>query len=609
MSEHNVPISDYNDEIELSLQDGIQVGGGGSSTVAWLPNVDASGDLSWTRSSTTTPPETVNIKGADGADGQDGAPGQDGADGVGVKSVDIDGNDHLIVTYDDDRTHDAGAIPGADTADYPAYAVTERDLVYAAIKGYISSLDNPIIIGFNTDQHIDSESSSSGTVAIRNEVTYGLKTLRDLTKMLPFNMVVLGGDTHGSGAGTIVSMQNSSLYINAQMVGTNAPLMAMVGNHEGGQDNQSITRSQVLQSHMTESMRDKTITLVDKISGYFDDPTCKVRFVFLDAFARTQVSYGSTEYNSVLNTMLSGIPEGYKAIIFSHHPLDENLPQVAERKGWNNPASCHATLQTYKDKIIACFCGHVHNNLNVDQDGITFVSTTCAGQYELNDGSTRTNGTAAATAYDVFVIDQTGKKIYAVRYGNGQDREISYEHETPVVPRGNILANITWEDGKRINSSGSLVDATGYSTTDIIDDINPGDILYFADGTLPMNTSSWTEYADDGTTVGSHAGISTSDYGASYENGKMYFEFLGSSDGKVIAIHWYGVNNAKNPNGTTYGTNRFVYGELELWNSGYIKSVKLAYDEEHFQTLKKIRFTFPTDKKSTLDIRVNEPIT
>lgn len=44
-----------------------------------------------------------------GADGRDGAPG---ADGLGIKSVDIDGNNHLIITYDDDTTHDAGEIPG-----------------------------------------------------------------------------------------------------------------------------------------------------------------------------------------------------------------------------------------------------------------------------------------------------------------------------------------------------------------------------------------------------------------------------------------------------------------------------------------------------------------
>lgn len=48
----------------------------------------------------------------DGAQGPQGEQGEDGEAGLGIKSVDIDSNRHLIVTYDDDTTHDAGIIPG-----------------------------------------------------------------------------------------------------------------------------------------------------------------------------------------------------------------------------------------------------------------------------------------------------------------------------------------------------------------------------------------------------------------------------------------------------------------------------------------------------------------
>ena len=36
----------------------------------------------------------------------------DGNDGLGIKSIDINSNNHLIVTYDDNTTHDAGLIEG-----------------------------------------------------------------------------------------------------------------------------------------------------------------------------------------------------------------------------------------------------------------------------------------------------------------------------------------------------------------------------------------------------------------------------------------------------------------------------------------------------------------
>ena len=45
-------------------------GGGGESNIAWKPNVNADGDLSWTRSNSTTAPATQNIKGDPGEDGK-----------------------------------------------------------------------------------------------------------------------------------------------------------------------------------------------------------------------------------------------------------------------------------------------------------------------------------------------------------------------------------------------------------------------------------------------------------------------------------------------------------------------------------------------------------
>lgn len=45
-------------------------------------------------------------------DGAQGPQGEQGEVGLGIKSVDIDSDRHLIITYDDDTTHDAGVIPG-----------------------------------------------------------------------------------------------------------------------------------------------------------------------------------------------------------------------------------------------------------------------------------------------------------------------------------------------------------------------------------------------------------------------------------------------------------------------------------------------------------------
>ena len=83
--------------INMHIQETIQTGGGGGSDAIWMPNVSEQGVISWTKSTSATAPTERNIK---------------GADGLGVKSVDINGSNHLIVTYDDDTTHDAGEIQG-----------------------------------------------------------------------------------------------------------------------------------------------------------------------------------------------------------------------------------------------------------------------------------------------------------------------------------------------------------------------------------------------------------------------------------------------------------------------------------------------------------------
>lgn len=125
-------------------------GGGGGSDDIWLPTVSEQGVISWQKSSTSTAPTARDIKGPQGATGAQGpkgdtgetgpkgdtgatgpqgpkgdtgetgatgpqgptgATGATGATGTGVSSVDINNSYHLIVTYTDNTTHDAGALP------------------------------------------------------------------------------------------------------------------------------------------------------------------------------------------------------------------------------------------------------------------------------------------------------------------------------------------------------------------------------------------------------------------------------------------------------------------------------------------------------------------
>ena len=96
------PAKSKMEELLEELNDLIKAGGGGggTSTIAWKPTVAADGTISWVRTASETKPEDQNIK------------GPDGDPGLGIKLVSINQNGHLIITFDDDTTQDAGAIPG-----------------------------------------------------------------------------------------------------------------------------------------------------------------------------------------------------------------------------------------------------------------------------------------------------------------------------------------------------------------------------------------------------------------------------------------------------------------------------------------------------------------
>lgn len=77
---------------------------------------------------------TVKTRTMDVMNGVDGEKGETGATGKGIKAVAVDANNHLIVTYTDDTTTDAGEIDVTDD--------TKADKVQQATAGHLASLDS-----------------------------------------------------------------------------------------------------------------------------------------------------------------------------------------------------------------------------------------------------------------------------------------------------------------------------------------------------------------------------------------------------------------------------------------------------------------------------------
>lgn len=82
--------------------------------------------------------------------------GDKGDDGLGIKSVDINANNHLIVTFDDNTTKDAGLIPGVSpqVSTLPTASATEVGKVYQ----YIGLSTGSLTHGYFYECKLDSTS-------------------------------------------------------------------------------------------------------------------------------------------------------------------------------------------------------------------------------------------------------------------------------------------------------------------------------------------------------------------------------------------------------------------------------------------------------------------
>ena len=196
------------------------------------------------------------------------------------------------------------------------------------------------------------------------------------------------------------------------------------------------------------------------IYGYYDIPSQKIRCIFVNTadlpynITEGQLDYGAQHVPSIrqeqsefIQKSLVFTESGWSVIFFSHHGLvscdvtgsnQENYcPDIWEIiKAYKNKTSYTGTVtnrvipynvnvdytNNESNDVIACVCGHVHDDLSDVVDGILVVSTTAA----CPDMVEHQRNTADETSYDIYTINKQERKLYASRYGLGNDREWDY---------------------------------------------------------------------------------------------------------------------------------------------------------------------------------------
>lgn len=174
------------------------------------------------------------------------------------------------------------------------------------------------------------------------------------------------------------------------------------------------------------------------INYYVDVPEFSVRMIFLSSFDDQEtVRYGYTDWQLVwLRCTMDSAPKGARFLIFSH-----DAP-LARLDYWSfhirNGERLLDLLEEYNGRedcqVVGLFYGHVHSDYVFQGCSFPVVSTGCAKlEYMLEkkpDGAVtpyREADQVSQELWDSLVIDFDAQKLTMIRFGAGEDREISFK--------------------------------------------------------------------------------------------------------------------------------------------------------------------------------------
>ena len=240
------------------------------------------------------------------------------------------------------------------------------------------------------------------------------------------------------------------------------PTIYTLGNH----DYSTISASDI-DNRLSENMvyaligshtTDRAIVDKDNLGrnyGYVDFEKQRIRFIYLNTEDISGVDYTSHLISTPQGQWLiqKGLDlsdkedeEKWGIVVAGHVPLHTN-PQVPtvlsnfkKRLSGGNFGTTY-NFANAKAELICVFTGHIHNFKVYEKDTIKYITIPNAvpnrenpyattDYYNDNDTAyTKTKDTAEDTSFNVIVIDKDNKKIHAINYGAGIDREIYYGEE------------------------------------------------------------------------------------------------------------------------------------------------------------------------------------
>ena len=178
----------------------------------------------------------------------------------------------------------------------------------------------------------------------------------------------------------------------------------------------------------------------ENLRYFIDDEKNKLRLCFIDSFdPKEEVRYGfSKDTIEFLDDTLSGMPDGYRAMVFSH------LTPLVRLQAWTrdirNRQSLIAVLDRHADRILAYINGHNHCDLlfnDLRNGQFPIISINCAKcEYFTSHKPAgavvpyRRLGDRIQESFDVMQVDAAKGELYFTRFGAGSDRVVKNHKAT-----------------------------------------------------------------------------------------------------------------------------------------------------------------------------------
>jgi len=286
---------------------------------------------------------------------------------------------------------------------------------------------------------------------------------------------------------------------------------SVVGNHDDGQETNNLFSEDYVYGYLRAA--EETPDIVRGSEGlyyYIDNIPEKTRYLFLDTAYRGATA---SQLDFIKQALLT-TPNDWHIIAISHiwydadysvtppviSDLNDNASQILEL--FDNYNSRNGEYEKCKGKVEFCIGGHTHRDYDGDYVGasakripIILVETDSG---KVRSGLNYIVGTTKESSVNGIIADYHKHKIYVVRIGRGDSREITITNYTTtnVLPLAVDVGGTPYNNGqgwkadtKYSASSNGDKEAVGTYVTGYIP-IKPNDVVYLQDITMPNNDAS-----------------------------------------------------------------------------------------------------------------------